>query len=53
MKKDNTPKTSLQEEKKAPQELDLDDLNQVQGGSIGSVSYTSTSDVSRDTQSKI
>ena len=41
------------EKKNAPQELDLDDLDAVQGGSLGSVQYTKTSNISRDTRDKI
>lgn len=53
MKKNDKKETSVQEEKKAPQTLDLDDLDQVQGGSIGNVSYTRTSNISSNTKSKI
>lgn len=40
-------------EKNAPQDLSLDDLDAVQGGGLGNVSYTSTSSISSDTASKI
>lgn len=50
---DKKQEKPAQEERKAPQTLDLDDLDQVQGGSIANVSYTSTADISSGTQSKI
>ena len=53
MQKNDKQEKPAQEERKAPQALDLDDLNKVQGGSIANVSYTSTSDISGDTRSKI
>ena len=41
------------ETEKKPQELDLDDLDVVQGGSIANVQYSKTSDISEDTRNKI
>ena len=41
------------EKKQQPQELDLDDLDVVQGGSLGSVHHTKTSNISKDTRDKI
>lgn len=40
-------------EKNAPQDLNLDDLDAVQGGGLGNVSYSSTSSISSNTASKI
>ncbi len=42
-----------QTEKTAPQALNLDDLDTVQGGSLKNVSYSETSAISADTASKI
>ena len=39
--------------KQQPQELDLDDLDVVQGGSLGNVQYSKTSSISKDTRDKI
>jgi hypothetical protein len=50
---DKTEKKVPEHEKKAPQELNLDDLDVVQGGSLANVSYTSTSSISSNTKSKI
>ena len=40
-------------EKNAPQELNLDDLDAVQGGSLRNAGYTSTSNISSNTANKI
>ncbi|MBR4210854.1 MAG: hypothetical protein IKR84_00485 [Oscillibacter sp.] len=50
---DKTEKKVPEQEKKAPQELNFDDLDAVQGGSLANVSYTSTSNISSNTRSKI
>ncbi|MCC8161200.1 MAG: hypothetical protein LIO53_07870 [Oscillospiraceae bacterium] len=49
----NEKKVSEKETKKAMQEIDLDDLENVQGGSIKNVSYTKTTPISSDTKNKI
>lgn len=53
MKKNDKRETSAQEEKKAPLELNLDDLDAVQGGSLGNVSYSGTSSISQSTRDNI
>ncbi len=40
-------------EKPEQQEINLEELEQVTGGSIKDVNYTSTTEISHDTQSKI
>ena len=50
---DKNEKKVPEQEKKAPQELNLDDLGVVQGGSIANVSYTRTSNISSNTRDKI
>ncbi|MBQ7682621.1 MAG: hypothetical protein IJT31_10505 [Oscillibacter sp.] len=50
---DKTEKKVPEQEKKAPQELNLDDLDAVQGGSLRNVSYSSTSSISQNTRDKI
>ena len=45
--------TRKTEKKNAPQELNLDDLDVVQGGNLGNVQYTKTTSISADTRSKI
>jgi len=50
---DKSEKKAPQKEQKAPQELNLDDLDVVQGGSLRNVSYTDTVDISEDTENKI
>ena len=42
-----------EKKKHQPQELDLDDLDVVQGGSLGNVQYSKTSSISKDTRDKI
>ena len=46
-------KKTLSNEEAEEQEIDLDDLEQVTGGSISNVNYTKTGDISNDTKSKI
>ena len=41
------------EKKQNPQELDLDDLDTVQGGSIANIRYTETTAISKDTRDNI
>ena len=50
---DKNEKKVPEKEKNAPQELKLDDLDAVQGGSLRNVSYTDTTEISADTASKI
>ncbi len=40
-------------EEQEMQEIDLDDLEQVTGGSLHNVQYTKTVDISEDTKKKI
>lgn len=46
-------KQNNEAEEKERQEIDLDDLEQVTGGSIKNVQYTKTVEISQDTKSKI
>ena len=46
-------KKALSNEEAEEQEIDLEDLEQVTGGSISNVNYTKTGDISNDTKSKI
>lgn len=50
--KKKTPETE-KAGKNAPQELNLDDLDVVQGGGLGNVHYTQTTEISQDTRDKI
>ena len=50
---DKKEKKVPEQEKKAPRELNLDDLDAVQGGSIANVSYTKTTSISQGTRDKI
>ncbi len=45
--------TAVNNDENTEQELDLDDLEQVTGGSIRNVQYTKTTEISDDTKSKI
>lgn len=45
--------TVSEEQANNAQEINLDELDKVTGGSIGNVRYTKTSDISSDTRSKI
>ena len=51
MSEKKVPET--EKKKHQPQELDLDDLDMVQGGSIANVQYSKTSGISSDTRDKI
>lgn len=46
-------KTTVNAEEIAEQEINLDELEQVTGGSIKNVQYIKTTDISKDTKSKI
>lgn len=46
-------KLNIEAEEAEVTELNLDDLENVTGGSIKDVNYTETTDISKDTQEKI
>lgn len=45
-------KTTVKNDEITEQEISLDELDNVTGGSIGNVKYTKTVDISGDTKSK-
>ncbi len=45
-------KTNVNNEEAVNKEINLDDLENVSGGSIGNVSYTQTTNISPDTKRK-
>ena len=52
-KKMNDKKAQEKKDKPVPMDLNLDDLDAVQGGGLGNVSYSSTSSISSNTRDNI